>query len=423
MLKAISRRNVLQLAGAGAWLGSRMATAQRARPSMALRQHVDPEWFYKALADETERWLKAAEMPSGFVHERLDRKWVPLPQPTATLTSQSRQIFMRARGYDLTHKPVYLESLKKVADFLLANFRDSRYGGLVFSVNLDGKVMDDQKDSYGTAFVIFGLSHATRVTKNDRYRQAALETWAEMKKRFRDKAGFYRLSMSRDYSQARGTLSQNPMMHLFEALLALYDATGCKEILSEAEAHGTAMFTKLFQDKGGYLPEFYDGDWKPLPASRQGHPDLGHQFEWAFLWSHAVDHGFPRRYLQQFGERELNYGMKVAYDTEIGGIFSNGDYDGRPVKASKGLWQQCEFLRALMNYAVVHNHSELWAAFDKSLAMFKQHFVDADYGGHFSSYYDPNSPGDASRLAKSGTDCYHVVGMFTEALRLCGVMG
>jgi cellobiose epimerase len=422
MANCISRRRLFQAAGASALLGSRVALAQRVAPSSAARKHIDADWFRKALKEEIDHWRDAAELPTGFVQQRIDRQWRPTGQQIATLTSQGRHIFMRARGYDLTRDPAYLQSLRQIADFTLANFRDSQYGGLVFSVSPDGKVVDDRKDSYGTAFAIFGLSHAARVTHDERYRKAAFEIWADMKKNLRDQAGFYRLQMTRDFSKQNGTLSQNPMMHLFEALLALYDATGSKEILSEAEAHGHAMFTKLFQSKGGYLPEFYDAEWKPLPENQRGHPDLGHQFEWAFLWSQAVERGFPKSDLQSYGERVLSFGMKAAYDTENGGIFSVGDYAGNPVKAPKGLWQQCEFLRALMNWAVLHGRSDLWEPFDKSLAVFKEHFADAQYGGCFSTYYDPKSPPEEARLFKNGIDCYHVCGMYSEALHLTGVL-
>jgi len=410
-----SRRSLIQLAGTAALLRNAAAA-----PSAALRQHIDANWFRKTLAAECEHWLKASDTPNGFFRPSISRDWRPVGQQVATLTSQSRQIYIRALGYELTRNPAYLESVKKGADFLLANFRDSQYGGMFFSVNPEGKVVDDRKDSYGTAFAIFGLSHAARVARDDRYRKAALETWAQMKKGLRDQAGFYKLSTTRDYSEARGTLSQNPMMHLFEALLALRDATKSKEIFSEAEAHGNAMFTKLFQDKGGYLPEVYDANWKPLPVSERGRIDLGHQFEWAFLWSHGVRQRFPKRYLQ-FGERVLDYGMKVAYDTANGGIFSVGDYERNATKGPKGLWQQCEFLRALMHYAALRDHRELWEPFDKSLEFFKRNFMDAEYGGCFSSY-DPNKPREGSRLNKNGIDCYHVCGMYEEALRLTGVL-
>ncbi len=73
-----------------------------------------------------------------------------------------------------------------------------------------------------------------------------------------------------------------------------------------------------------------------------------------------------------------------------------------------------------MNYATVHNRGDLWAAFDKSLGMFKEHFMDAQYGGCFSTYYDPKTPPDNAQLAKNGMDCYHLCGMYSEALKLTG---
>jgi hypothetical protein len=84
----------------------------------------------------------------------------------------------------------------------------------------------------------------------------------------------------------------------------------------------------------------YDSNWKPAPPERAGYLELGHQFEWAFLLSHAVEKGFPKRYLA-IGERLLNYGMKVAYDKEEGGIFSRLDAQGAVVRGPKGWWKQC----------------------------------------------------------------------------------
>ena len=118
------------------------------------------------------------------------------------------------------------------------------------------------------------------------------------------------------------------MMHLFEALLALYDATQSKEIYQDAQEHANNIYTNLFNDRSGYLPEVYDENWKPLPADKSGRIDPGHQFEWAFLLSLAFEKGFPQRYLT-IGERLLEYGMKVAYDSENGGIFSNSDFEGK----------------------------------------------------------------------------------------------
>jgi mannose/cellobiose epimerase-like protein (N-acyl-D-glucosamine 2-epimerase family) len=386
--------------------------------SLEIAKHIDRQWFRLALAGETAHWRGAAFRPNGFFAVSLDRQWRPVGTQNGTLVSQGRQIFVMAAGYELTHDPACLDALKRGADFLLANFRDTERGLFFYSTTPEGKVLDENKDSYGMAFTIFALSHAARVTKDARYAKAALETWAQMKAHLRDEAGFIKPRTDRNYTKVIGQNSQNPMMHLFEALLALHDATGSKEVLKDAQAHADAIFTRLFDKGAGRLPELYDGNWKPSPPEQRGYIELGHQFEWAFLLSHAVEKGFPKRYLA-IGESLLNYGMKVAYDKEEGGIFSRGDYQGNAVRGPKGWWEQCESLRAMMHYAALRGRKDLWPAFDKSLDFAKTHMIDAEYGGWFASF-DPQSGTQRTGKGSVWQVGYHVCGMYAEALRLAG---
>jgi mannobiose 2-epimerase len=384
----------------------------------AAEQHIDPQWFRQALLDEVSRWRTAAFTPTGFFQPSLDRQWRPEGRQVATLVSQSRLIFVMATGYELTGDRAYLEAARKGGEFLLAHFRDRKYGGWFYSVSPEGTVLDSSKDSYGHAFVIFGLSHAAQVTGDDRFRREALATWAEMKGRLRDRAGFIKPKTTRDFSESRGTNSQNPMMHLFEALLALHDLTGSPAVFDDAQSLAHGIFAKLFQDEGGYLPELYDSAWKPLSGARGGRIELGHQFEWAFLLSHAVERGVPAHYLQ-IGGRLLDYGMRNAYDSGDGGIFSRSDHNGMVSSRSKGWWEQCEFLRALMHYATLRGREDLWPPFDKSLRFVQRYFIDPEFGGWYSAY-DSNTEAKTRRIYKGSPWMvgYHVTGMYLEALRL-----
>jgi mannose/cellobiose epimerase-like protein (N-acyl-D-glucosamine 2-epimerase family) len=381
-------------------------------------KHIDREWFRQTLAGETAHWRDAALRPNGFFMVSLDRQWRPQGSPNGTLVSQGRQIFVMTAGYELTREPAYLDAVKKGADFLLQYFRDTEKGLFFYSVTPEGKVIDDGKDSYGLAFTIFALSHAARVTKDKRYSDAALETWAQMKEHLRDEAGFFKPKTDRGYTRVIGQNTQNPMMHLFEALLALYDATGSKAIFKDALAHADAIFTKLYDQREGRLPELYDANWKPAPPERTGYIELGHQFEWAFLLSHAVEKGFPKRFLT-VGDRLINYGMKMAYDQEEGGIFSRLDPQGAVIRGPKGWWEQCESLRAMMHYAVVRGRKDLWPAFDQSLAYAKKYLIDAEYGGWYYSY-DPKATTQRTNKGSVWQAGYHVSGLYREALRLVG---
>ena len=384
-------------------------------------KHIDREWFRRSLIDDNlSNWLAVAPTPSGFFRTDLDRRWRPAGRQVGTLVSQSRMLFVMAAGYEATGNEAYLEAVRKGADFLIDNFRDTDCGGWLWQVSPEGEVLDHNKNTYGHAFVIFGLAHAHGVTGEQRFAGAAMSCWKDMKDHLRYDGGGFKPGTNRAFSRVRGTNTQNPMMHLFEALLALHAATGSKEVLDDAAELADFIFGRLYQSQDGYLPEKYDRDWKPLPVGDGGFVDLGHQFEWAFLLSQAVEQGLPRRYLE-IGRRLLDYGMKVAYDADSGGIFSRGSYDGRVTGRGKGWWQQCELLRALMRYAAAHGREDLWPAFGQSLEFVKDSFMDAEHGG----WYGSASPGKPPppRRARKGSNWktgYHAVGMYREALRLTG---
>jgi len=410
----------LAAAAAGCSKGKQQDRTEKDRTEM-IKTHVDREWFRQSLVqDNLAHWLSAAPTPNGFFRTNLDRQWRPAADQTGTLVSQSRMLFVLATGYEVTGDAAYLEAVRKGAEFLIGHFRDEECGGWSWSVSPEGTVLDWNKNSYGHAFVIFGLSHAARVTGEKRFAEAALSCWEDMKKHLRYAGGGIKPGTNRDFSRVRGGNTQNPMMHLFEALLALHDATGSQTVFDDAGELAEFIFGRLYQAGGGFLPEQYDEQWKPLPVADGGYVDLGHQFEWAFLLSRAVEKGFPDRYLK-IGGRLLDYGMKIARDAANGGIFSSGDYDGKVIRPGKGWWQQCELLRALVHYAGTRGREDLWPAFGQSLQFVKANFLDAEFGGWYGADTAGKTPrgraGDKGSTWKVG---YHDTGMYAEALRLTG---
>ena len=163
-----------------------------------------------------------------------------------------------------------------------------------------------------------------------------------------------------------GKNTQNPLMHLFEGLLGLYDATKSKEVMRDAQALADNVIANLMK-KQNFIPEIYDADWKPIPAgpsgqresdgspidiynayseaAQTGHIEVGHQVEWAFFFSRAVERGFPRKYLSP-AERLIEFILRVGVDTETGGFYGYSDYDGKRTQASATTgWQIAEFIK------------------------------------------------------------------------------
>jgi mannose/cellobiose epimerase-like protein (N-acyl-D-glucosamine 2-epimerase family) len=394
------------------------------QPSAGSR--VDLAWFRRHLLDEILPHWEASITPQGLFLSHFDRQWRPLHKNFGTLVSQSRLLFNFAKGYELTQAQKYRDAVEAGARYLLDHFLDREHGGWFWSCNLDGQVQDTTKNSYGHAFVIFGLAHACICTGNQEFKQAALDTWEVFTTRFRDRHGGFVLLADREFRETQDVKSQNPIMHLFEALLALGDVPGMAEMHREAEGVGNFVLTHLVRKQDKWLPEVYTRDWQEQPgaaqrdasglASRDGRIDIGHAFEWAFLLSTAVERGLPAHYLEH-GRDFIDYGMRLGYDAEQGGVFSPTSSEGKLYHRRKGWWEQTEATRALMHYALLRKEERFLTPLHQTIRYIQEEFVDPDYGG----WYQHREAGDNPATQDKGNEWkldYHVVGMCMEAIRL-----
>jgi mannose/cellobiose epimerase-like protein (N-acyl-D-glucosamine 2-epimerase family) len=383
----------------------------------------DAKWHERALVDgHLARWLAVAPSETGFLRASVTRTWQPREQKATDLVAQSRLIYVLLSGYEVTGDSRYLDAARRGADFLLRHFPDPVHGGFFRIVDAEGRVVKESKHTYGHAFAIFALAHAYRVTKDERYRGAAIATWRAVRANLRDPAGGYRSEAPRDFSGgASGSRTQNPVMHLFEALLALYDATGDPEVLAGARGVGDFVVYRLLHglpDGGAYIVEWYDAKWGPLPEDSGGNIDLGHQFEWAYLLNASEERGLPALYTA-VAQRLLDDAIKTGYDEQAGGCFNVAYTNGRVVR-EKGYWQQSECLRTIMRYAVLYGNPDMKRRYEQTLSLIQDEFIDGKNGGWFvmtkSACAHESCPDEQP-------DAYHMTAMHREALALAARAG
>jgi cellobiose epimerase len=380
---------------------------------------LDFGWFRTHLLDEIlPKWLLSVT-DQGLFLPHFDRQWRPLHRNFGTLISQCRLLYNFSQGYLLTQDTVYRDAVTKGAQYLLNHFRDEQYGGWYWSCNLDGTVREKFKDSYGHAFVIFGLAHAYQCTGDSALQEAMLQTWDVVTSRFRDAYHGFHGRMTEDFTIMGNTKSQNPLMHLFEALLAAGTVGGQAHLLQEARNVGNFVFDKLVRVRDRRLPELYDMQWQELPAKNDGSGgklDIGHAFEWAYLAAYAAEIGLPVRF-QNYANSFLLYGMALGFDWQSRGLYSPAAPSGEIINQQKGWWEQCEVIRALTHFFLRHRRNDLNGPLQRTLEFVKASLIDSQYGG----WYPRVGPGITPQELEKGNEWkvdYHVVGMCMEAIRL-----
>lgn len=384
-------------------------------PDARIRNHIDTGWHRDDMDALLSYWHSHAPRSDGSFQVAFDRRWQPRPQAEIELTGQARLIYAFAAGHEFIADAGYLKLARHGADVMLQRFRDPVHGGFFHSLDAEGQPKAMIKRAYDHAFVLLALAEVYRVGGDVRYRDAAMQAWRDIELNFVDPAGGLVNECERDFKPIPGARTQNPVMHMFEALLTLRDASGDKLAENGARRLGDFAVNQLLQgqpDGGAWIPEWYDEAWKPLPTKAAGgYIDLGHQFEWAHLLTTGA---VVSPIYAQVAERLLAYALATGYDDIDGGCGLKAFPDGSKTDTSKGWWQQAECLHGLLVTAQASARNDLWRRYEQTQALIKAQLVDIENGGWQMADALPCKSGGCR---DEQPDPYHMIRLHQAALK------
>lgn len=282
-------------------------------------------------------WERGFDRQAGCFHEQLGLDGDPVPSPRR-IRVQARQTVVYARASRLGWNGPWREAVEAGAN-ILSKRAVRADGGVRHLLSATGGPLDERRDLYDLAFVVFGLAEAARALggRDDLVRAAtSLLDWADA--HWAHPAGGFREGEVALTPPRR----QNPHMHMFEAALALHEATGAG--LERASALARLFETRLFDARFGALPEYFDEEWRPMPGEQGRICEPGHQFEWSWLldrWR-VVGGGD----LSALADRLRGHGERYGVDAATGAVYDGVWTDGRVRTPSSRLWPHTERLKA-----------------------------------------------------------------------------
>ena len=215
-------------------------------------------------------------------------------------------------------------------------------GGWVRTFNVDGTVADAVEDAYDHACVLLALAHAHRAGNADALHLGE-ETFAFLDEALEDRnmRGFL------ETSQGQGLRRTNPHMHLLEAFLAWYEATGNRQYLRRAARIIDLFRSHFFDAETWTIGEYFDDDWRPAAGEKGQWTEPGHHFEWAAL---LVD------FARQSGQKDLVAYARKLYASAIanglnratGLAYGAVSREGIPLDRMSRSWPQTEAIKAAM---------------------------------------------------------------------------
>ncbi|EBA14558.1 Mannose-6-phosphate isomerase-like protein [Roseobacter sp. SK209-2-6] len=264
---------------------------------------------------------------TGTVWEALDHQGQPLAAMERRLRVQVRQAYCFAQSEDPEHRALALQLFR----FAMDHGFDPETGNLGAMLAPDCRLLSAPHDLYDLAFML--LAAAALI-------EAGFEVAADLA---RLEAALARLKAPRGWFENLAPPArrrQNPHMHMFEASTALFAATGEARFRSMAE-ECLALYREVFLKADGQVLEYFDTDWRPLPAAEQA-VEPGHMAEWIYL----ID-----RYEVLLGsESDMGSGLDLAHLFQA--VAQCRDASGllpdrvEPATGTRRMWPQTELLKA-----------------------------------------------------------------------------
>jgi mannose/cellobiose epimerase-like protein (N-acyl-D-glucosamine 2-epimerase family) len=359
-------------------------------------EHSLPLW-------STEGWDPAA---GGFI-DRLHQDGRADRLAPRRVFVQARQIYCFAKAAEIGWYPQGREIALQGLEHLLTKAKspDGR-PGFVHTLAHDGSVLDPRRDTYDHAFVLLALSSVYALGRDAQVRSEIDALCSYLDSQLRSPHGGFLEGWPASMPRR-----QNPQMHLFEAMIAAFDATHDTVFQNRAGDFFALFLANLYDKQKKVLGEYFEDDWSRIePVS----VEPGHQAEWVWLLK-----GFERitgcptgRFRAELLASALRY-----RDEATGCLIDEGTAAGEIKRHSRRCWPQTEIAKAWIAQAEA---GEAGAADEAraALSRLQRHYLRHPVAGGWYDQFDRE--GNSLIATIPASSFYHVLCAVVEAEAVLG---
>jgi mannose-6-phosphate isomerase len=283
--------------------------------------------------------------------------------------------------------------------------------GWVHRFEADGRVVDDRRDLYDHAFVLLGLAWLRAATGEARY-----DAWIDETIEVVDSVMAAPFGGHAESDRSELPRRQNPHMHLFESCLALHETTGEPRWLARAGELYALFRSRFLDETDGTLTEYFGEDWRRDAAFGSQRLEPGHMMEWVWLARrYALSSGRP---VDDVAARLFAAAERTGLEAATGFLVDEVDASGRILAASRRLWPQTEYLKALLMQGEATGETALFARADALAGRILTTYLADIPRGCWRDRFDLDGRMIADHIPAS--ILYHLLAPVAEIVRIDG---
>jgi len=319
---------------------------------------------------------------------------------------QGREVWFFSMIYNkLEKKQEWLEMALLGAEFMKKHGMDSQ-GNWYFSLTRDGKPLVQPYNIFSDCFAAMAFSELYKATKNEEYRQIALNTFYNIQKRQDNPKGIY----SKSYQGTRPLKSFSLPMIMCNLSLIMEEVLGTDKVNLTIEPLIKEVMEIFYDEKTGLILENVNPDGSFCDSFEGRLVNMGHTNEsmW-FMMDLAVrnnDYALIEKAVQI-----LLKSTEFGWDKKFGGIFYFLDIKGHPTQQlewdQKLWWVHVETLISMAKAYRLTGNNECLQWFEKLHDYTWKHFKDQEYPEWYGYL---NRAGEPLLDLKGGKwkGCFHV---------------
>lgn len=377
-----------------------------------LQSETHRHWLHSEAIRLIDFYQYASVDPRGGFYE-LEDDGTPRPIPDRNLFTTTRMVHQ----YSLAHlmgKPGAWALVDHGMEHLRGQLYDARHGGWFWAVSAQGP-LDDSKQHYGHAFVLLAAASAMQAGHPDAAQLLSDAREVHDEHFWSDDDGAAREQYAVDWSELSTYRGQNGNMHLTEAYMAAYEATGDSLLLDRAERIADKLINRLTRSNDWRLAEHYTDTWEidhsynrddAYNLFRPYGSTTGHWLEWSRLLLQLWElRGRTPEWMPDAARTLFEKAVQEGWDAERGGFWFTVDWDGSPFNRDRYWWTVAEAIGAAAFLYKIDGDAEYERLYRMFWDYVDRYVIDHRQGSWFHQLDPENRPTRDPWFGKP--DLYH----------------
>jgi mannobiose 2-epimerase len=346
--------------------------------------------LFQELTEILSFWMEHGPDPVfGGFYGRIDHECRVYPDSPKGIVLNSRVLWTFSAAYNLTQNQEYLFLARRAYQYIVRHFLDEQHGGVFWSVNFKGEVLDDSKLIDGVASCLYGVSEYYKATLNQKALNLAIRLYQLIEINAYDfvRKGYFD-AFQKDWKpitepgqnsgEALQIKSMNTHLQIAEAYANLYRIWPDVKLRHQMERLLEVFAHHILDDRTQHLNLHFDAKWQV----RSDTVSYGHDIEAAWVLQGMAE------LIQHPGWTVTMRSLAVKIADAVtegmdqqGGLYREPENE-RPALEKHG-WQQAEAMLGFFNAYQVSGHEKYLLQSIRSWQFAKQHIKDNQRGEWF----------------------------------------